>query len=82
MSPLHPGLWLKADARRGQNGPRKLVKAPVSMARSRCKSDRRHGGERGRVGRERDEQTLQSASVGSKTRSAGCTKNVKTGTNH
>ena len=40
MSPLHPGLWLKADARRGQSGPRKPGKVPVSMARSRGKTGR------------------------------------------
>jgi len=40
MFALHPGLWLKADARRGQSGPRKPGKAPVSMARSRCKTGR------------------------------------------
>ncbi len=40
MCALHSGLWLKAEARRGQSGPRKPDKAPVSMARSRCKSDR------------------------------------------
>ena len=40
MYPLHLGLWLQADARRGQSGPRKPGKAPVSMARSRCKTGR------------------------------------------
>ena len=41
MCALHPGLWLQADARRGQSGPRKPDKVPVSMARSRGKSGRR-----------------------------------------
>ena len=40
MCAMHSGLWLKAEARRGQNGPRKPDKAPVSMARSRCKTGR------------------------------------------
>ena len=40
MYPLHPGLWLQADARRGQSGPRKPGKVPVSMARSRGKTGR------------------------------------------
>ena len=37
---VRPCLRLQVDARRGQNDPRKPVKLPVSMARSRCKSCR------------------------------------------
>ena len=40
MCAMHSGLWLQAEARRGQSGPRKPDKAPVSMARSRCKTGR------------------------------------------
>ena len=73
MASLHPGLWLQADARRGRSGPRKPSKARRAWRVLEVSPTAEQNGERGRVGRESDEQTLQSASVGAKTRSAGCT---------
>ena len=44
------GLWLKVEARRGQNDPHKPVKLPVNMARPRSKSNRDAHPERGSSG--------------------------------
>ena len=69
---LISGLWLKVDASRRRNDPRKQGKVSVSMVRFRSKSARET--ERGSSGEAQMpyEQTLQAASVGSKTRSAVC----------
>ncbi len=62
------GLWLKVDASRRQNDPRK----PDKVWRARCGLEVSPAGlsERGQVTGINLRQNLQQASVGSKTRSA------------